>query len=89
MWSKVGACISLFHRYDVYHADLNARNILLTGDDKVYLIDFDNSYIRTGTMAWKKKNIARLKRSLLKFKKNSPGFNFDEDNWAALLAGYR
>ncbi len=87
-WKKIGACIKLFHQNNVYHADLNARNILLTESMKIYLIDFDNSNIRIGPDSWKMDNISRLKRSLLKFKKNTDGFNFDEDDWSAFLDGY-
>ena len=88
-WKAIGQCIARFHHHDVYHSDLNARNILLTEAGHVYLIDFDNSYIRLHTKTWKMQNLSRLKRSLLKFKKNTECFNFDEDNWSALLAGYK
>ena len=96
-WQKIGECISRFHQHDVYHADLNARNILLAATSQtpqqeagdVYLIDFDNSGFRSGGSAWKMANLARLKRSLLKFKRIDAGFNFDEEDWSALLAGYK
>ena len=87
-WQKIGRCIKQFHQHGIYHADLNARNILLTENLDIYLIDFDNSYIRLGSDTWKTANLLRLKRSLLKFKNNSDGFNFDEDDWSALRAGY-
>jgi 3-deoxy-D-manno-octulosonic acid kinase len=87
-WKKIGACIKLFHQLDIYHADLNARNILLTDSGEIYLIDFDNSYFRASSIGWKMSNLARLKRSLLKFKKNEKSFYFTEENWTALLAGY-
>ena len=89
LWERVGACIKLFHQHDIYHADLNARNILLTKSGDVYLIDFDNSYFRVSSTAWKMQNLVRLKRSLLKFKKNVAGFNFDEKNWDVLLQAYK
>ncbi len=88
-WKKIGTCIKLFHQHNVYHADLNARNILVTDAEEIYLIDFDNSYIRTGSTSWKMANLARLKRSLLKFKNKTDGFNFDDTNWTALLEGYK
>ena len=92
-WRRIGACIRLFHDHDVYHADLNARNILFAGGrpgaGDVYLIDFDNSGFRSGADSWKRANLARLNRSLLKFKRNSPGFNFEDSDWQALLAGYK
>ena len=87
-WQQVGACIKQFHAHDVYHADLNARNILLAAG-QVYLIDFDNSYIRSGSDAWKQANLARLHRSLMKFKNNQSIFNFEEDDWSSLLEGYQ
>jgi 3-deoxy-D-manno-octulosonic acid kinase len=89
IWKAVGQCVARFHYHDVYHSDLNARNILLTEAGDIYLIDFDNSYIRLHATTWRMENLSRLKRSLLKFKKNTQGFNFDEDNWSALLAGYK
>lgn len=88
LWNKVGACIKEFHAHNVDHADLNARNILLTNKDEVYLIDFDNSNIRNGSDAWKQDNLLRLKRSLLKFKNNTADFRFDENDWIAFLKGY-
>ncbi len=88
-WGKVGICIKLFHQKNIYHADLNARNILLNKEGEVYLIDFDNSYIRSGSKSWKMSNLARLKRSLLKFKKNETNFSFEEQDWSALLVGYQ
>ncbi len=100
-WKKIGACIKSFHQLDVYHSDLNARNILFAGNlpgntsgnasetGDIYLIDFDNSYFRANAKSWKMANLARLKRSLLKFRKNIAGFNFTENNWTALLEGYK
>jgi 3-deoxy-D-manno-octulosonic acid kinase len=96
-WKKIGECIASFHRHDVYHADLNARNILFSGasqhpatdHDEIYLIDFDNSYFCPTGHDWKRENLARLKRSLRKFKRNNEGFNFEEADWSALLAGYK
>jgi len=29
VWKQLGICIKQFHQHDIYHADLNARNILL------------------------------------------------------------
>ncbi|MCW8831361.1 MAG: 3-deoxy-D-manno-octulosonic acid kinase [Gammaproteobacteria bacterium] len=86
-WQDVGRCIRQFHNYDVYHADLNARNILLS-ENKVYLIDFDKGAFRYLGDSWKASNLARLKRSLLKFKSLNQEFYFDEDNWKQLLQGY-
>ncbi len=88
VWKKVGACIRSFHQHNVYHADLNARNIMLIETGTIYLIDFDNSYFRENDEQWMMANLSRLKRSLLKFKKNVVGFHFDKHDWLALLDGY-
>ena len=86
-WQNVGRCIRQFHNHDVYHADLNARNILLS-DGKVYLIDFDKGAFRYLGESWKASNLSRLKRSLLKFKSLNQTFYFDEGSWKQLLQGY-
>ena len=88
LWKKIGRVIKQFHLHDIYHADLNARNILLTDTEEIYLIDFDNCYIRAGITSWKTANLARLNRSLMKFKNNTKDFNFDEKSWRYLLDGY-
>jgi 3-deoxy-D-manno-octulosonic acid kinase len=88
-WKSIGACIKLFHQNNIYHADLNARNILLDQEGEVYLIDFDNSFIRTGGSSWKMSNLIRLKRSLNKFKRNESTFYFEELDWSNLVQGYQ
>ena len=88
-WAAVGSCIRRFHDASVYHADLNARNILLNANgNKVYLIDFDKGSMRYLGDSWKASNLARLKRSLLKFKSLNQVFHFNQDDWNALLDGY-
>ncbi len=87
-WQAVGRCIKKFHNQNVYHADLNARNILVDEDNKIHLIDFDKSCFRYLGDSWKLSNIARLKRSMLKFQKNTSVFNFREQDWKFLLKGY-
>jgi hypothetical protein len=41
---RTGETLRRMHEYGVYHADLNARNILVGGDG-VYVIDFDNARV--------------------------------------------
>lgn len=65
-WENVGRCIRQFHRAGVWHADLNARNILLDREMKAYLIDFDRARLMGGTEVNGKRNLDRLRRSLEK-----------------------
>jgi 3-deoxy-D-manno-octulosonic acid kinase len=65
-WGSIGACIRRFHDASVYHADLNAHNILLDADDRVYLLDFDRGERRASGVLWKEITLKRLRRSLYK-----------------------
>ncbi len=86
-WQSVGRCIRAFHDHGVYHADLNAHNILLH-EGKVSLIDFDRAVIsRTHRESRYKSNLQRLKRSLGKIVSSGPAF-YNEDCWVALTHGY-
>ncbi len=87
-WRDVGATIKRFHRAGFYHADLNARNILIDTSGKVFLIDFDKGEQRTPASSWQDENLERLRRSLLKFQKSCPQFWFDESCWHQLLLGH-
>jgi len=87
IWVDIGQCVRKFHDHSVFHSDLNAKNILLDQNKKVYLIDFDQCGFRTGE-GWKAENLSRLKRSLEKFKSRQNQFYFEESNWKDLLAGY-
>lgn len=89
-WRATGRCIRRFHDAGVWHADLNAHNILLhnvTGDEpQVHLIDFDRGRLRAQDTAWREANLARLRRSLAKI---APGEQHDvQAGWAALVAAY-
>jgi len=86
-WENLGACLRRFHDQGVYHADLNANNILINGQSRIYLIDFDRGAI-CAKGEWTQHNLQRLKRSLLKIKGSSPGFHFEEEDWRCLLHGY-
>ena len=85
-WNAVGRCIRTFHDCGVFHADLNAHNILLDTGDDVSIIDFDRGRLRDPN-GWQQRNLARLQRSLLKITDG------DHDTvdvaWKQLMAGYR
>ncbi len=86
IWVRIGAVIKKFHNQGIYHADLNANNILLAGDE-VYLIDFDKGKIRTPRSAWQQSNLNRLKRSIEKESGKSCDHDLKE-NWQQLLNAY-
>ncbi|MFP4285388.1 MAG: 3-deoxy-D-manno-octulosonic acid kinase [Desulfovermiculus sp.] len=66
MWKAIGSCIRRFHDQGVFHADLNAHNILIDEKHTIWLIDFDRSFkARLGNRG-KQANLRRLKRSLHK-----------------------
>ena len=89
LWRLLGKTIRQFHQQGVYHADLNAHNILIDEQEKFYLIDFDKGELRTPSNAWQRANIERLHRSLLKLKKQKQnGFHFSLHHWGALLQAY-
>lgn len=85
-WRAIGACLRRFHAAGAYHADLNAHNILLAGE-QVYLVDFDRGRLRAPG-SWQVANLARLQRSLGKLARTRTPFHYDATCWSALLAGY-
>jgi len=87
-WQAIGRCIREFHDRLVYHADLNAHNILLNKQGKVYLIDFDKGERKPAPGNWQQANLHRLLRSLDKLQKQHKTFYFTAADRAALQAGY-
>jgi 3-deoxy-D-manno-octulosonic acid kinase len=87
VWRETGVVIARLQQRGVHHADLNAHNILLDVEDRVYLIDFDRARIRK-TGAWQQQVLARLKRSLEKIRSQRSGAQFGAAEWEALMEGY-
>lgn len=86
-WKKLGSQIAPFHKAGVFHADLNAYNIQIDKDDKVWLVDFDRGRLREPGR-WQQHNLARLHRSLQKVKGLDPRLYYSEANWEQVLEGY-
>ena len=85
---EVGALVARFHRAGVWHADLNAHNVLVAPTG-LYLVDFDRGRIRVPAQAWRMANLQRLRRSLFKVGAASHGETaFDEHIWTPLMYGY-
>ena len=89
IWQKMGETISRFHQKGVYHADLNAHNILLNRNNDVFIIDFDKARFRNPkNSTWRNHNLHRLHRSLNKLNSGSSQFHFNENDWAHLKQSY-
>ncbi len=85
-WARVGECVALFHAHNIYHADLNTHNLLITSDG-VSMIDFDRGAVMAGGGVWRERNMRRLKRSINKV----TGCDCDTDlagGWKQLLDAY-
>lgn len=87
LWRAIGACIKRFHDAGVFHADLNAHNIVLDARQDVFLVDFDRGRKRQGE-AWKRSNLRRLNRSLHKIGLSLTEPEFEQRQWRALTEGY-
>jgi len=66
IWTAIGQCIRRFHAAGIFHADLNARNILIDQRQKVWLIDFDRGRVLQPDNPRLQRNLKRLLRSLKK-----------------------
>ncbi len=86
-WSRIGTTLKSFHLHGVYHADMNARNILIDSDNSVFLIDFDRGALRSPGN-WQEMTLNRLLRSLRKIDSQVTEFAFSMDEWKLLLVGY-
>jgi len=86
-WQNIGETIALFHNHGIYHADLNANNILIDGSI-IYLIDFDHSKHCQPRKRWQQANLKRLKRSIDKLTE-SDYIGTNELKWHSLLQAYQ
>jgi 3-deoxy-D-manno-octulosonic acid kinase len=89
LFARVGRAVGQLHRQRVWHADLNADNILLDPMGQVWLVDFDRARVREepGDGAWSLGNLARLRRSMFKFEAPRRMADF-EGAWAELLRSH-
>jgi 3-deoxy-D-manno-octulosonic acid kinase len=88
LWQNIGATIKQFHQQGIYHHDLNAHNILIDQQNKVWLIDFDRGEQREVNTHWQQKNITRLLRSFNKENNKLANFYWQNADWQTLLQGY-
>ena len=86
-WRNLGTQLHRFHQAGVCHADLNAYNLQIGRDDKMFLLDFDRGKIMAAGQ-WKQKNIGRLHRSLRKIKQADDSIHYSAANWDQFIEGY-
>lgn len=65
-WAALGGLLARFHAHGVWHADLNAHNILVDPEGQILLIDFDRARQLAPFAAPLAGNLERLARSLRK-----------------------
>lgn len=87
-WATLGQAIRRLHERQVFHADLNAHNLLLDSAGQAWVVDFDKCDVRPGG-SWKALNLQRLLRSLRKEATRVTPYHWSEADWAALLGGYQ
>ena len=63
---QVARSIYAMHEHGVWHADLNAYNVLLDEDGRAWLIDFDKARRTALSLERRSANLLRLRRSLAK-----------------------
>lgn len=84
----IGTTLARFHAAGVWHADLNAHNILVGADGRVWLIDFDRGRLRAPQRRWREANLQRLLRSCRKI--GAEGLvGFEAGFWAPLVSAWR
>ena len=88
-YQQIGLMIKRFHDVNLWHADLNTHNIILDGQGKWWLIDFDRCKFKPAADTWKQANLARLKRSFVKEQTKDTAFKWLSSDWGLLLAGYQ
>ncbi|MDP7418970.1 MAG: 3-deoxy-D-manno-octulosonic acid kinase [Gammaproteobacteria bacterium] len=87
-WRSVGHTIARFHAAGIYHADLNAHNIQIDSQNRLYLLDFDRGRVKAVSGVWMRRNLDRLHRSLTKLFSEA-AIRFSDADWANLLDGYK
>lgn len=88
-WARIGATLRRLHDAGVDHADLNAHNILMDGEGRVFMVDLDRGRRRRAGGRWQRANLARLRHSLEKVHATGRALYYTRRGWRALLSGYR
>jgi 3-deoxy-D-manno-octulosonic acid kinase len=90
-WQAIGFEIKKMHNAQVFHGDINVKNILIASErstEHIHLLDFDKCSIKPDD-GWKMANLARFQRSLIKQSKKDANYHFHADDWSEILKGYQ
>ena len=88
LWRKLGHTLRRFHDCGIYHADLNAHNILLNSENgEVTLVDFDRAF-HSRHPFFLRRNMARLQGSLNKSAGEGECPAYRREDFQALLDSY-
>jgi 3-deoxy-D-manno-octulosonic acid kinase len=98
-WQAIGAQLKKMHNAQVFHGDINVKNILVAqgeNQEQVYILDFDKCSIMPGSN-WKPANLARFQRSLVKHKTKQSSqsseqkntYHYQHSDWEELLKAYK
>ena len=90
---RIGAAAAVtarLHRLGVEHGDLNLRNFLFVPSGEIHILDLDKAHRRRPPLpaAARRRNLARLERSLRKLGRGAPQHDVDAVA-TALHAAYR
>jgi len=86
-WQSIGTAIAKFHADGVYHADMNAHNLQIDAEGKLWMLDLDRGRL-LAPGPWQQKTLSRLHRSLEKIKSIDPNIHYTRENWEQFLEGY-
>lgn len=86
-WAEAGRLVALMHRAGLDHADLNAHNLMFDDAGRGWVIDLDRGRLRAGGGMWRRRNLERLHRSMMKLRGERAPAEVERDH-ARLRAAY-
>ena len=87
-WFQLGSLLKKMQSLGFRHADLNANNLLIDQDTKLYIIDFDKGRVMKKLDDWQWAPLYRLQRSLVKIDLQQT-LHYGEQDWQTLMDGYQ
>lgn len=88
VWFQLGSLLKKMQTLGFRHADLNANNLLIDEESKIYIIDFDKGRMMKKLDNWQWAALYRLQRSLKKIDRQQ-ALQYGDQDWQALMDGYQ